>query len=211
MSTGESLSKSIESIDPDARLMLQVRDDVQGAFEVLVEKYQNRLLGILAHLVGSAEEAEDLTQEVFLRIYRARKGYKARAKFSTWLFTIANNLAMNHLRDKGRHPTSTLGGETTGMMKSRTSPAAQLPAAEGTPSTQLRQAELSEVVRDALDTLGEDQKIAVLLSKFEEMSYAEIAEVMGRSEAAVKSLLARARMHLREHLEPYLRAGTKAG
>jgi RNA polymerase sigma-70 factor (ECF subfamily) len=82
-------------------------------------------------------------------------------------------------------------------------------AREGTPSAQLRQVELSEVVRQALELLGEDQKVAVLLNKFEDMSYAEIAEVMGRSEAAIKSLLARARNHLREELEPYLRTGQK--
>ena len=83
-------------------------------------------------------------------------------------------------------------------------------AKEGTPSTQMRKVELSEVVREALDGLGEDQKLAVLLNKFEEMSYAEIAEVMGRSEPAIKSLLARARTNLREKLEPYLRTGQKA-
>ena len=88
--------------------MLQVRDDVSGAFEVLVNRYQHRLLGVMVHLVGRVEEAEDLTQEVFLRIYRARKGYRPRAKFSTWLFTIANNLALNHLRGKGRNPTVAL-------------------------------------------------------------------------------------------------------
>ena len=90
--------------------MLQVRDDVPGAFEVLVERYQHRLVGVMVHLVGRVEEAEDLTQEVFLRIYRARKGYRPRAKFSTWLFTIANNLALNHLRGKGRNPTVALSG-----------------------------------------------------------------------------------------------------
>src|SRR5947208_12990180 len=91
--------------------MLQIRDDVPGAFEILVERYQHRLVGVLAHLVGRVEEAEDLTQEVFLRIYRARKGYRPRAKFSTWLFTIANNLALNHLRAKGRSPASAAGGD----------------------------------------------------------------------------------------------------
>src|SRR3954462_7752005 len=95
--------------------MLQVRDDVQGAFEVLVARYQHRLMGVLVHLVGRVEEAEDLTQEVFLRIYRARKGYRPRAKFSTWLFTIANNLALNHLRGKGRNPVvATGGGDASG-------------------------------------------------------------------------------------------------
>src|SRR3954470_14479947 len=102
--SSETLEQQLEARDPDVRLMLQVRDDVQGAFEVLVERYQHRLVGVLVHLIGRVEEAEDLTQDVFLRIYRARKGYRPRAKFSTWLFTIANNLASNHLRSKGRSP-----------------------------------------------------------------------------------------------------------
>jgi RNA polymerase sigma-70 factor, ECF subfamily len=200
----EALEQQLEAKDPDVRLMLQVRDDVQGAFEALVERYQHRLLGVMVHLVGRVEEAEDLTQEVFLRIYRARKGYRPRAKFSTWLFTIANNLALNHLRGKGRNPTVAIGGEDTGSQPSMPAGERAL-AREGTPSAQMRKVELAEVVREALDILGEDQKLAVLLNKFEDMSYTEIAEVMGRSEAAVKSLLARARNHLREQLEPYLR------
>src|SRR6478735_11479866 len=108
--TTETLEQQLEARDPDVRLMLQVRDDVQGAFEVLVTRYQHRLLGVLVHLVGRVEEAEDLTQEVFLRIYRARKGYRPRAKFSTWLFTIANNLALNHLRGRGRNPSVPMSG-----------------------------------------------------------------------------------------------------
>src|SRR5580700_8913673 len=93
--------------------MVQVRTDVAGAFETLLERYQNRLVGILFHLVGNREEAEDLCQEVFLRIYKARKGYRARAKFSTWLFTIANNLALNYLRSKGRSPNVAIGSKST--------------------------------------------------------------------------------------------------
>lgn len=209
--TTETLEQQLEARDPDVRLMLQVRDDVQGAFEVLVERYQHRLVGVLIHLVGRVEEAEDLTQEVFLRIYRARKGYRPRAKFSTWLFTIANNLALNHLRGKGRNPTLAAGGTgTDGAASQELRPVEErVEGREGTPSAQLRQVELSDVVREALDVLGEDQKMAVLLNKFEDMSYAEIAEVMGRSEAAVKSLLARARNHLREQLEPYLKTGQR--
>jgi RNA polymerase sigma-70 factor, ECF subfamily len=204
----EALEQQLEARDPDVRLMLQVRNDVQGAFETLVDRYQHRLLGVMAHLVGNQEEAEDLSQEVFLRVFRARKGYRPRARFSTWLFTIANNLALNHLRGKGRNPTVTLDGNTSGSqaaLPSRLRPQAR----EGTPSAQLRKVELSDVVRDALGVLGEDQKLAVLLNKFEDMSYAEIADVMGRSEAAVKSLLARARNHLREQLEPYLQTGQR--
>lgn len=208
--TTEALEQQLEARDPDVRLMLQVRDDVQGAFEVLVTRYQHRLLGVMIHLVGRLEEAEDLTQEVFLRIYRARKGYRPRAKFSTWLFTIANNLALNHLRGKGRNPTVALntGGDASGTRAVRP-PEERALAREGTPSAQLRKVELSDVVREALKILGEDQKVAVLLNKYEDMSYAEIAEVMGRSEAAVKSLLARARNHLREQLEPYLKTGQR--
>ena len=210
MVTGESLDpQHAEARDPDVRLMLQVRDDVPGAFEVLVERYQHRLLGVMAHLIGRREEAEDLTQEVFLRVFRTRKGYQPKAKFSTYLFTIANNLALNHLRGKGRKRTVSLDGGGTDSQALRPGPGRAL-ARDGTPSTQMRQLELSDVIREALEGLGEDQKMAVLLNKFEEMSYAEIARVMDKSEAAVKSLLARARTNLRERLEPYLRTGQRA-
>src|SRR4029078_11796647 len=139
----ETLEQQLEARDPDGRLMLQVRDDVQGAFEVLVERYQHRLVGVLVHLVGRVEEAEDLTQEVFMRIYRARKGYRPRAKFSTWLFTIANNLALNHLRGKGRNPSIALGTATDGAGTPEARPVAErVLAREGTPSAQLRQVEL---------------------------------------------------------------------
>jgi RNA polymerase sigma-70 factor (ECF subfamily) len=208
VATGQSLEQQLEARDPDIRLMLQVRQDVQGAFEVMVEKYQHRLVGVLFHLVGSIEEAEDLTQEVFLRIYRARKGYRPRARFSTWVFTIANNLALNHLRKKRRTPTTNMSGSNSDS-QAVLPLVDRIPARESTPSAQVRQVELSEVVREALDGLGEDQKLAVLLNKFEDMRYTEIAEVMGRSEAAVKSLLARARMHLRGQLEPYLKSGQR--
>lgn len=207
--TSETLEQQLEARDPDVRLMLQVRDDVQGAFETLVERYQHRLVGVLAHLVGRPEEAEDLAQDVFLRIYRARKGYKPRAKFSTWFFTIANNVALNHLRTKGRNPTIRSGNGESSEARELQPAGERVMARDGTPSAQMRKVELAEMVRDALDVLGEDQKVAVLLNKFEDMSYAEIAEVMGRSEAAVKSLLARARNHLREQLEPYLRTGQR--
>ncbi len=211
MANGETLEQQLEARDPDVRLMLQVRDDVQGAFEVLVERYQHRLVSVLTHLIGSNEEAEDLAQDVFLRIYRARKGYKPKAKFSTWLFTIANNLALNHLRSKGRNRafTGTGGDSGEGSSTGLRSSVERAMGREGTPSAQMRQVEMAEVVREALDILGEDQKMAVLLNKFEEMSYSEIAQVMDRSEAAIKSLLARARTHLREQLEPYLKTGQK--
>jgi RNA polymerase sigma-70 factor (ECF subfamily) len=202
------LERQLEARDPDVRLMLQVRDDVPGAFETLVRRYQDRLVGILFHLVGCQEEAEDLSQEVFLRLYKARKGYRPRSKFATWLFTIANNLAANHLRGKRRKPSVPMSG--AGSPSDGMAPIAQqVPARDRTASSQMRKVELSEIVREALGVLGEDQRMAVLLSKFEDMSYAEIGGVMNRSPAAVKSLLARARTELRERLEPYIHEGER--
>jgi RNA polymerase sigma-70 factor (ECF subfamily) len=189
--------------DPDTRLMIGVRDGEPGAFEELVEKYQHRLVALLHHLVGSAEEAEDLAQEVFLRIYRARKKYRARAKFSTWLFTIANNLALNALRSRQRKPVVPLRTTDSGPLGPR--PAERLVHDRSQPPGQrIQQQELAEVVRHALDGLNERQRAAVLLNKFEEMNYAEIARVMGLTTKAVKSLLNRARSNLRQALQDYI-------
>jgi RNA polymerase sigma-70 factor (ECF subfamily) len=157
-------------------------------------------------LVANRHEAEDVCQEVFLRMYKARKGYRARARFSTWLFTIANNTALNYLRRKGRNTSVPISSCSIGS-QSGASPVLQIVGREGTPSAKMRRAELGELVRESLTVLSEEQKVAVLLRKFEEMSYAEIADVMGRSPAAVKSLLARARNQLRERLEPYIFTG----
>src|SRR6185503_6921240 len=110
--------------DPDIRLMLRVRDDEAGAFEQLGAQDQHRLVGVMNHLVGNAEEAEDLAQEVFLRVYRARKEYRPRSKFSTWLFTIANNLALNSLRTRQRKPSVSLAVHDSGPPGPR--PAEQL-------------------------------------------------------------------------------------
>src|SRR5207244_12917432 len=110
--------------DPDVRLMIAVRDDVPGAFEELVGAYQHRLINVMQHLVGRTDEAEDLAQEVFLRVYRARTKYRARCKFSTWLFTIANNLGLNALRSRQRKPVVPLNVRDSGPLGPR--PAEQL-------------------------------------------------------------------------------------
>jgi RNA polymerase sigma-70 factor (ECF subfamily) len=190
--------------DPDTRLMLGVRDDEPGAFEELVARYQSRLVGVMHHLVGNTEEGEDLAQEVFLRVYRARKKYRARCKFSTWLFTIANNLALNALRSRQRKPVVRLNTRDSGPLGAR--PAEQLVTASSSsqPIRKIQKNELTDVVRRALDGLNERQRLAVLLNKFEDMGYAEIAEVMGLTVKAVKSLLCRARMNLRDALKDYI-------
>jgi RNA polymerase sigma-70 factor, ECF subfamily len=189
--------------DPDIRLMLRARDDDDAAFAQLVDQYQHRLVGVMHHLLGSADEAEDLAQEVFLRVYRSRKKYRPKAKFSTWLFTIANNLALNTLRNRQRRPAVPLEVQESGPLGLR--PQEQIAQhREQAPSQCLRHAELAERIRAALDTLNERQKMAVILNKFEEMNYAEIAEVMQLSTKAVKSLLSRARCRLREALQDYV-------
>jgi RNA polymerase sigma-70 factor (ECF subfamily) len=189
--------------DPDIRLMLRVRDDVPGAFEELVELYQHRLVAIMHHLLGSAEEGEDLAQEVFLRIYRARKRYRPRAKFSTWLFTIANNLALNALRTRQRKPVVPLEVRDSGPLGPR--PAEQLVRDRANqPAQRIQQQELAGLIRQALEGLNERQRMAVVLNKFEDMNYNEIAEVMGLTVKAVKSLLSRARTNLRVALQDYI-------
>lgn len=189
--------------DPDTRLMLGVRDDEPGAFEDLVERYQNRLVAVMHHLVGNAQEAEDLAQEVFLRVYQARRKYRARCKFSTWLFTIANNLASNALRAKRRKPSVSL--PTAGSGSLGPNAVEQLAQSSGgQPIRRIERQELAAVIRQALDGLNERQRLAVVLNKYEDMSYAEIAEVMGLTTKAVKSLLCRARINLRSALKDYI-------
>ena len=189
--------------DPDVRLMIRVRDDEAGAFEELVESYQHRLVTVLHHLVGNNAEAEDLAQEAFLRVYRARKKYRARSRFSTWLFTIANNLALNSLRSKQRRAAVSLPTSDSGPLGPR--PAEQLVRDRGAaPSQRVQQVELAHLVQLALEGLNERQRMAVVLNKFEDMNYAEIAEVMKLSTKAVKSLLNRARANLRVALADYI-------
>jgi RNA polymerase sigma-70 factor (ECF subfamily) len=208
--TGES-STQLALRDPDIRLMLRVRDDDAEAFAELVELYHHRLVTVMRHLVGNNEEAEDLAQEVFLRVYRGRKKYHPKAKFSTWLYTIANNLALNVLRTRQRKPTIPLNVRDSGPLGPR--PAEQLVLDRADlPHQRMQQQELTVIVQQALETLNERQRIAVVLNKFEDMNYAEIAEVMGLTTKAVKSLLSRARDNLRVALQDYIHMdGTEAG
>jgi RNA polymerase sigma-70 factor (ECF subfamily) len=195
------------ALDPDVRLMLEVRDDNAAAFEELVLRYQGRLVTILEHLVGSREQAEDLAQDVFLRLYRARKSYVPSARFATWLFTIANNVASNAVRDRSRRHEVTLQLRDSGPLGARPLDVLVQASSGQMPARQLDKAEMRDIVRMALEALNERQRIAVLLSKFEGMSYADIAAAMGLSPQAIKSLLSRARCQLREVLQPYFDNG----
>ncbi|MBC8353877.1 MAG: sigma-70 family RNA polymerase sigma factor [Planctomycetes bacterium] len=187
--------------------MLQVRDDDAAAFEELVMRYQNRVVGILTHLTRKREQAEDLAQEVFLRVYRARKRYTPNAKFSTWLFTIANNVALNAKRSLARRREVNLGVDARGDDGPPALDQMALEASGLMPARQLDKAERAEMVRLAIEALSERQRVALLLSKFENMSYVEIAETMEMTVPATKSLLSRARENLRAILEPYMQDG----
>lgn len=190
--------------DPDVQLMLRTRSGDDEAFTQLVNAYQNRLTGVFYHLLRDQTAAEDLAQEVFLRIYRARLTYEPTAKFSTWVFRIASNLASNQRRKKGRSKEVAFGVGDSGAMKSRPGEN-MLPDKSGLmPTRQLAKSEMQVVVREAMDSLNERQKMAVILNKFEGMSYADIGMAMDLNPAAVKSLLSRAREKLREKLQGFV-------
>jgi RNA polymerase sigma-70 factor, ECF subfamily len=193
--------------DPDVRLMLEVRDGSAAAFEELMLRHQGRLVMILGHLVGSRDLAEDLAQDVFLRVYRSRERYVPGAKFSTWLYTIANNVAANALRSRSRRREVNLAASESGPMGAHPLEVMIQASSGQIPARQLDKAEARDIVRMALGALNERQRLAVLLNKFEGMSYADIAETMELTPQAIKSLLSRARVNLRDVLEPYFRQG----
>ena len=144
--------------------MLQVRDDNAGAFEELMRRYQNRLIAVMEHLVPGKQQAEDLAQDVFMRVYRARKTYKPGAKFSTWLFTIANNVAHNAQRQMSRRREVHLQSTPSGSTPVRPLENMAKDASGLMPTRVLDQSEQSEVVAAAIQSLNERQRMAVLLS-----------------------------------------------
>jgi RNA polymerase sigma-70 factor, ECF subfamily len=194
--------------DPDVQLMLRAKKGDDEAFSKLVVSYQDRLTTIFYHMTQNQEAAEDLAQDVFMRIYRARHGYQPNAKFSTWLFRIANNLAINAHRNRKRRKEIALpAGESSSMNAVRQEERVLADKSSLMPHRQLDRNELQGVVQGAMDQLSERQRLTVLLHKFEGMSYAEIAETMDLTIPAVKSLLSRARDSLRAALEPYMQLG----
>lgn len=193
--------------DPEVQLMLQVRLGDAFAFEELMQRNQARVNSILYNMVGNRETAEDLTQEVFLRVYKAKESYQPEARFSTWLFRIVHNIALNALRTKQRRPELLFGG-TANTQSDVFSFENMLADKSGLlPTRMLAKKELQAIVRKAIDSLGQRQRLAILLHRFEEMNYLEIAEVMEMTPKAVKSLLCRARVNLQEVLRPYLEEG----
>jgi RNA polymerase sigma-70 factor (ECF subfamily) len=198
-------------IDPDVALMLRVKEDDAMAFEMLIDRFQKKIIRFMNGWTRSAEQAEDLAQEVFLRVYKSRRNYLPTAKFSTWLYRIAHNVASNHLRDNAARREYQLSKaentSTSGLVLENIDVA----PSGYQPVRKLDHEERSKIILLALDALGERQRTAILLSKFEGMSYQEIGETMGLTLQAVKSLLMRARVNLKNLLDPYLQEGVVPG
>jgi len=196
-----------ELLDPDVRLMLQVREGNAAAFEALVAKHQRKLVRHLELMVGNRSQAEDLAQDVFLRVYRARERYVPTARFSTWLYTITSNVASNSNRKSSRRKEVNLTTSPSGSIPVRPLDSMAKDKSNLMPTRLADQKEMEIVIREAIQSLGPRQRMAMLLSKYEGMSYNEIAEAMELTTQAVKSLLSRARGNLKNVLDPYLKSG----
>jgi RNA polymerase sigma-70 factor (ECF subfamily) len=191
--------------DPDAALMLRVKRGDDAAFAELVDKYKQPVMNLNYRILRDATEAEDLAQNVFIQVHKSAHRYQATARFSTWLFTIARNLCLNELRRRSRHPADSLEGANP---ETEDQPARQFEDYKtALPTDTLLHRELEEKIEQALSDLPETQRTALLLCRRDDLSYEEIAEIVGCSLSATKSLIHRGRETLKQQLKPYLRTG----
>jgi RNA polymerase sigma-70 factor (ECF subfamily) len=186
----------------DAQVMLRVKAGDQSAFEYLVQKYRRPMLSFMYRMAHNTAVAEDLAQEVFLRVYRSRENYEASAKFTTWLYRIASNLAVNHARDtRHQRPENTVSldepDQETGLTM-------DLPDNSLTAEEVIVRRERLAAIRQRVQALPERQRIAVIMHKYQQMDYHQIAEVLKLSESAIKSLLFRAYETLRVQLREFV-------
>jgi RNA polymerase sigma-70 factor (ECF subfamily) len=194
--TGEGVERT------DAEIMLAVAAGDEAGYNYLVGKYHRQIIHFLFRMVRNEAIAEELAQEVFLRVYRSRESYRAEAKFSTWLYRIATNLAVNHARDtKYERQAQTLELDAPDT-ESGTTPE----VADDDPNIEQRllREERMAAIRAQIQALPERQRMAVLMHKYQEMDYREIGEVLKLSESATKSLLFRAYQTLRERLKDFV-------
>ena len=195
---------SVATLERDAELMLRVREGDESSFVILLEKHRNSVVHFLYRMVQNRAVAEELAQEVFLRVYRSRGSYEPTAKFTTWLFRITTHLALNHVRDK-RHEKL---HDSIDEKVEDTAPRQLATREINVEERMLRDARLLEV-RQAIEQLPEKQRSAVLMHKYQEMEYSQIAAVLDCSESAVKSLLFRAYETLRTRLKHFNSIGGK--
>jgi RNA polymerase sigma-70 factor (ECF subfamily) len=186
----------------DAEVMLELRSGNMGAFDVLLAKYRKPIVHFMFRMVHNQAVAEELAQEVFLRIYRSRETYRAEARFSTWLYRIATNLGVNHARDTRHERTASTIYLDEPDAETGTTP----DVADSTPSAEsgMLRRERMKAIRQHVLALPERQKTAVLMHKYEGLDYKQIGEVLKLSESATKSLLFRAYQTLREKLKDYV-------
>jgi RNA polymerase sigma-70 factor (ECF subfamily) len=190
------------AMETDLELMLRVTRGDEGSFEELLRRHGAPLTNYLRRMLRESALAEDLAQEVFLRVYQARERYRPDARFTTWLYRIATNLALNAIRDrKGEVP------QAEGESAEDGSGAARLVDSRPNVEQQLMQSDRERLIRQAIEELPERQRAAVILHKYQDVDYQQIAKVLGVSESAVKSLLFRAYESLRTRLEPLLVGG----
>ncbi|MGH9553526.1 MAG: RNA polymerase sigma factor [Terriglobales bacterium] len=186
----------------DAEIMLQVKAGDDSAFEYLVQKYRRAMVSFMFRMAHNNAAAEDLAQEVFLRVYRSRENYEASAKFTTWLYRIATNLAVNHARDtRHERPENTVSLDEPDQESGHT-----LDLPDRTPSAEeaIVRRERVAAIRQRVQALPERQRIAVVMHKYQQMEYRQIADVLKLSESATKSLLFRAYETLREQLKEFV-------
>lgn len=188
----------------DADVMLRVKTGDESAFAFLVQKYRRPMISFMYRMCQNSAAAEELAQEVFLRVYRSRAGYEPSAKFSTWLYRIATNLAVNHARDtRHERPENTVRLDEPDL-ETGTTP--DLADNSVTAEEQMLRAERVLAIRQRVQALPERQRMAVVMHKYQQMDYRQIAEVLKLSESATKSLLFRAYETLREQLKEYVSA-----
>ena len=186
----------------DAQVMLRVKAGDQGSFDYLVQKYRRPMISFMYRMARNTAAAEDLAQEVFLRVYRSRASYEASAKFTTWLYRIATNLAVNHARDtRHERPEVTVSLDEPNEESGTT---LELPDGNLTAEQNLVRRERMLAIRSKVEALPEQQKLAVIMHKYQQMDYKQIAEVLKKSESATKSLLFRAYETLREQLKEFV-------
>ncbi|MDF1824200.1 MAG: sigma-70 family RNA polymerase sigma factor [Verrucomicrobiales bacterium] len=187
-----------EANERDVELMLKVKGGDMLAFESLVEIHQGAVIGTVAKMLGSPTEAEDIAQQVFIRIWKSAARYEPQAKFTTWMFTITRNLVFNETRRRKRKPT------ISADEREEDSHQVLEDVHTATPDADVLQSELEKAVDEAIQALPEKQRIAIVLRRYEELPYDEIGKVLSMSVPAIKSLLFRARTQLKENLQKYL-------
>jgi RNA polymerase sigma-70 factor (ECF subfamily) len=198
------VDETMDRIDPDAELMVAVQHGDSAAFEYLLDKYHRPIVNFIYRVVNNAEEAEELAQEVFLRIYRARQTYQPKARFASWIYKIATNLSLKEAARKRRlrfwNRNHHAADEPQFAEEAISDP---LPDAE----RRLISSELGVIVRRAIRSLPPNERTALILRRYDDLSYKEIAEAMNCTEAAVKTYIHRGKLHVRDCILPYFEKG----